>query len=97
MGHFHDDVILLLRPESLRSLLSCVNWGFCYLNLAGITKFEHERKNEKDFGRCCNTDAIVQMASVFGEWKVRPIVALGGLVLSPDPSKQRCNNQSRAE
>ena len=26
--------------------------------------------------RCCKTDAIVQMASVFGEWKVCFILAL---------------------
>ena len=47
IGHLHDDVILLLRPESFRGLLSCAN----YSNLAGITKFECERKNEKDSGR----------------------------------------------
>ena len=47
----HDDVILLLRAKSLRGLLSCANLGFCYLNLTGITKFEYERKNEKDSGR----------------------------------------------
>ena len=46
-----DDVILLLRSESFRVLLSCANEGFCYLNLAGITKFEYERKNKKDSGR----------------------------------------------
>ena len=62
IGHFHDDVILLLRPESFRVLLFC-KWrlhslctdapydGFCYLNLAGIGKFKYERKNEKDSGR----------------------------------------------
>ena len=31
--------------------LSCANYGFCHLNLAGITKFKYERKNEKDSGR----------------------------------------------
>ena len=25
IGHLHDDVILLLRPESFRTLLSCAN------------------------------------------------------------------------
>ena len=49
--HLHDDVILLLRPESFRVLLSCANLGFRHWNLAGITKFEYERKNEKDSGR----------------------------------------------
>ena len=51
IGHLHDDVILLLRPESFRGLLSCANLGFRHWNLAGITKFEYERKNEKDSGR----------------------------------------------
>ena len=27
------------------------NKGFCFLNLAGITKFKYDRKNEKDSGR----------------------------------------------
>ena len=39
-GHLHDDVILLLIPESFRVLLSCTNYAFCYFNLAGITKFK---------------------------------------------------------
>ena len=51
IGHLHDDVILLPRPESFRTLLSCTNWGFCYRNLPGITKLKYERKNEKDSGR----------------------------------------------
>ena len=46
IGHLHDDIILLLRPESFRVLLSCAN-----LNLTGITKFKYERKNEQDSGR----------------------------------------------
>ena len=28
--HLHDDVILLLRPESFRGLLSYTNLCFCY-------------------------------------------------------------------
>ena len=47
----HDDVILLLRPQSFRVLFSCANKGFFYLTLAGINKFRCERKNEKDSGR----------------------------------------------
>ena len=31
--------------------LSCANYGFCHWNLAGITKFKYEKKNEKDSGR----------------------------------------------
>ena len=50
IGHLHDEVILLLRPESFRGLLSCANLGFCHWNLAGITKLKYERKNEKDSG-----------------------------------------------
>ena len=42
---------LLLRPESFRIFLSCANYGFCHGNLAGITKFKYEKKNEKDSGR----------------------------------------------
>ena len=49
--HLHDGVILLLRPESYGFFLSCVNCRLCYLNLAGITKFKCERKNEKNSGR----------------------------------------------
>ena len=37
-------------PESFRVLLSCANWGFCYLNLTGITKSKYEKKNEKNSG-----------------------------------------------
>ena len=44
---------LLLRPESFRVFLSCANYGFFHLNLAGNTKFKYEKKNEKDSGRCC--------------------------------------------
>ena len=51
IGHLHDGVILLLRPESFGSFLSCENYRLCYLNLAGITKFKCERKNEKNSGR----------------------------------------------
>ena len=46
----YNDVILLLQPESLRILLSCANYGFCYLNLDGITKLKYEKKNKKDSG-----------------------------------------------
>ena len=51
VGHLHYDIILLLRPESFKVLLSCANEGFCYSNLTGITKFKYERRNEKDSGR----------------------------------------------
>ena len=42
IGRLHDDVILPLRPESFRVLLSCANLGFCYR----ITKFKYERKTK---------------------------------------------------
>ena len=29
---------------------ACANWSFCFLNLAEITKFKYERKNEIDPG-----------------------------------------------
>ena len=53
IGHSHEGVILLLCiwPGSFRVSLSCANWGFCYLNLTGATKFKYEKKNEKNSGR----------------------------------------------
>ena len=48
IGHLHDDVILLLLPESFRVLLSYANYSFCYLT--GISKFKYERKNEMNSG-----------------------------------------------
>ena len=41
--HLHDDVILLLRPESFRVLLSCTNYVICYFNLAGITNLNNTK------------------------------------------------------
>lgn len=37
-------------PQSFRVLLFGANEAFYYLNLAGITKFNCERRNEKDSG-----------------------------------------------
>ena len=39
------------RPQSFSVFLSWANYGFCHLNLAGITKFKYEKKNEKGSGR----------------------------------------------
>ena len=50
IGHLHNGVILLLRPESFRFFLSCANYHLCYFNLAGITKFKCEWKNEENSG-----------------------------------------------
>ena len=36
--------------QILQILLSSANQGFSYLNLAGITKFKYEKKNEKHSG-----------------------------------------------
>ena len=47
IGHLHYDIILLLRPESFRVLLSCVNEGFCYLNLTGITNLNMKGKMKR--------------------------------------------------
>ena len=50
-GHHHDDVILLLLPESFRALLSYANYSFRYINPTGIiSKFKYERKNEMNSG-----------------------------------------------
>ena len=38
-------------PESFRVLLPYENYGFCYLNLTGISKFKYEKKkNEMNSG-----------------------------------------------
>ena len=50
IGHLHDDVILLLQPEPFKVLLSCVNTGFCFVNLAGVTKFKYVVR----WGQCTN-------------------------------------------
>ena len=61
IGHLHNDVILLLGPES-----------FKVLNLAGITKYKYERKNEKNSGRSskmtssCRWPIINHLCFVFG-------------------------------
>ena len=64
IGHLNDGVILLLRPESLRVLLSSANQCFCYFNLAGITKFIYERKNERYSG--CASEMTPS-----GKWRIR--------------------------
>ena len=51
IGPLHDGFILLLRPESFRFLLSRANQCLCYSDLAGITKFKCERKNEENSSR----------------------------------------------
>ena len=56
IGHLNDGVILLLRPESLRVLLSSANQCFCYFNL--------ERKNEKHSGRASEMTPS-------GKWRIR--------------------------
>ena len=54
-----------------RGTLSSGNYGFCYLNLAGITKFKYEREDEKDSGRSskmtpsCKWPIVVSIISRF--------------------------------
>ena len=62
IGHLHDDVILLLQPEPFKVLLSCVNKGFCFVNLAGITKFKYERRNGKDSGHSSKMRTMFKLA-----------------------------------
>ena len=60
LGHLYDSIILLLRVESFRVLLSRAK------NLTEITKFKYEKNSEKDSG-CSNTmynEAIAQMANI---------------------------------
>ena len=64
IGHMHDDVILLLLPESFRVLLCYANYGFCYLNLTGISKFKYERIKERNSGPSSQKDVIVQLSIV---------------------------------
>ena len=45
-GRWRHLTTTTILPESFRFLLSWANWGFCYLILTGITKFEHERKTK---------------------------------------------------
>ena len=40
------DVIILPLPVFFSVFLSYGDKGFCYLNLAGITKLKYDRKNE---------------------------------------------------
>ena len=52
MGHLHDDAPLLLGWYSIRVLLFVeIRTVVIILYLSGITKFEYERKSEKDSGR----------------------------------------------
>ena len=51
-------------------LLSCANQGFCYLNLAGATKFKYEKKNEKNSGRSSKKTRIsIQQIKGLFTWK----------------------------
>lgn len=64
LGHLHDSIILILRLESFRVLLSRAKKGL--RNLTEITKFKYEKKSEKDSGRS-NTmynEDIAQMAII---------------------------------
>ena len=54
IGHLHDDVILLLRPESFRGFAFLCK----YLNLAGMTKFKYERNKEKDSALKADKDQL---------------------------------------
>lgn len=49
IGHLHYDVISPLQPEFFRDLLSKAVKGVCYLELAGLNKFEKNLKKQKGF------------------------------------------------
>ena len=51
MGDLRDDIIYYYDQNPSGFSFFCANYGFCHLNLAGITKFKYEKKNEKDSGR----------------------------------------------
>ena len=71
IGHLHDDVILLLRPESFRVLFSCANQGFCHLMLPGITRYKCETKKIKYSGRSSKMTASYKWP--FGQKKAKEI------------------------
>ena len=72
------------RPESFRVFLSCVNYGFCHLNLAGITKFKYEKKNEKGSGRNSKMTPLCK-------WPIGyPISTLLSVPLHLTQEKRRC-------
>ena len=72
IGHLHDGVILLLWQGSCRVLLSCDNYGFCYLNFNGATKFKYEKKTEKNSGRSSK-------ATPSCKWAIRSMKVFYGL------------------
>ena len=72
------------RPESYRVFLSCANYGFCHLNLAGITKFKYEKKNGKDSGRSSKMTPSCK-------WPIGyPISTLLSVSLHLTQEKRRC-------
>ena len=72
------------RPESFRVFLSCANYGFCYLNLAGITKFEYEKKNEKGSGRNSKITPLCK-------WSIGYCISTFlSVPLHPTQEKRRC-------
>ena len=81
IGHLRHDVIFTTTTGALRVLLSCVNKGFCYLNLTEITKFKYERKNEKDSGRSSTMTPS-------GKWPIRRSSATLQPVVNSFPVKE---------
>ena len=70
IGHMHDDAILLLQPEPFKVLLSCVNKGFCFVNLAGITKFKYDSRNGKDSDHSSKIRTMYKLPGVSGvSWR----------------------------
>ena len=51
IDHLHVDIILLSTTKILQGIAFLCKLDLLYLNLAEATKFEYERKNEKDSGR----------------------------------------------
>ena len=54
IGHLHYDIILLLRPESFRVLLSCANEGFCFLIVHTTCKLSNQHSTWKTNNQLCN-------------------------------------------
>ena len=59
---------------------------FCHLNLAGITKFKYEKKNEKDSGRSSKMTPLCK-------WSIgNPISTLLSVLLHLTQEKRRCRS-----
>ena len=55
IGDLHDDVILLIRPESFWVLLSCANYGFCFSKQWLELEYQKKKQSKKDYRQLVGT------------------------------------------